>query len=685
MLYFLIIQAILHLSISSPETRRIVHIGEDGTAVYASTARILGHAEVDEELLEEKNRQEQLDVLILLSFQPGDKISRSRASIEKETRREIADSQIQLIQKIVSLGGNIRNRFHSLNALSATIPSEALDDLSSLEEIASIHKDHSSSFDLHVSAQSIFAPSFWDAGITGSSFDLGLVDGPVDITHPRLSSHNIIIQPGTPLPAELPAPVNYHGTYVAGIMASTHSQYKGIAFGCDKIYSGFGGTITGGNGDEGAALAAFDWILSQEDAAEVINLSKSYGVANTDDNAITRFCDAIVSQKMTTIVKSAGNNSCGNTTIGYPGNAWNVLVVGAMDDRGTATRSDDRIADFSSSGPTASGRKKPDLCAPGFNITSLTINGGITSLSGTSAAAPHVSGAVLLLYEEGHHSPLSVRATLINTADSWDNTNDCITANDFQASAPGWNKSYGWGYLNLANARAHANDYFLGELSPRGKAGDFKLYRGFMQNGDKITMTWNRRVGYNGAVYPNAWYSLSDLNLALYNENNNQLLAEDLDPDDNVHQASPTIAQEVVVRCYSWSDYFDGDADSEEFALATGTGFVESAGPRLSIQLFQQEIPSLQNFRRFLVIGLIRNLGDLSAHENLLSLNLPSGTSLLSGSSAQNLGVLLPGDLRATNWIIQSPRTRRPLRIQAINHSLSYGVAFQGRGEITLH
>src|SRR6185503_20699958 len=115
-----------------------------------------------------------------------------------------------------------------------------------------------------------------------------------------------------------------------------------------------------------------------------------------------------------------------------PGNTPSVLTVGAINTKGTARRSDDIMATYSSRGPTAlDGVLKPDLVAPGNRIVAASADGdylattyperitsgrGNTSyieLSGTSMAAAVVSGAAALLLEARPElTPAQVKAAL---------------------------------------------------------------------------------------------------------------------------------------------------------------------------------------------------------------------------------------------------------------------------------
>lgn len=124
-------------------------------------------------------------------------------------------------------------------------------------------------------------------------------------------------------------------------------------------------------------------------------------------------------------------------TLTVPGTATTVITVGASgrDDLGSAA--------FSSVGPTRDGREKPELSAPGDAIRAAAAGTarGVVALGGTSMAAPHVSGAVALLFSRerraGRAPPnaAQVRATLIATATGMNGT---------------WNAERGYGVLDVS-------------------------------------------------------------------------------------------------------------------------------------------------------------------------------------------------------------------------------------------
>jgi serine protease AprX len=128
------------------------------------------------------------------------------------------------------------------------------------------------------------------------------------------------------------------------------------------------------------------------------------------------------------VVVSAGNRGGGN--LFPPANDPFVITVGATDDKGTWTRTDDTLASFSAYG-VAEGVAKPDVVAPGRFIiapmaaAAILVKDGRAKyveqdyykMSGTSMSAPIVAGAAAILLEkEPNLTPDQVKFRLKNTA-----------------------------------------------------------------------------------------------------------------------------------------------------------------------------------------------------------------------------------------------------------------------------
>ncbi len=229
-----------------------------------------------------------------------------------------------------------------------------------------------------------------------------------------------------------------HGTVVATIIGGDGSDSSGKYIGVAPMVNIINVKVSNDNGSARMTdvVAGLQWVLQNKSTynIRVVNLSlnsseyESYNVDPLDAAVEILWFNGIV------VVVSAGNN--GEAKLYPPANDPFVITVGAVDDRGTGSISDDAIANFSAYGKTESGVLKPDLVAPGKNIIARLVNQNMglaaahpankvgTSyfkMSGTSVAAPIVSGAVaLLLQDEPGLTPDQVKYRLMSTANkSW--------------------------------------------------------------------------------------------------------------------------------------------------------------------------------------------------------------------------------------------------------------------------
>ncbi len=264
---------------------------------------------------------------------------------------------------------------------------------------------------LDTSVPIIGAPQAWQAGFTGRGVKIAIVDTGVDADHPALAGRVILRYDAT---GEGFADTNGHGTHVAGIAAGADSRYRGVAPEASLLAAKVMGSF--GSGSTSWAMAGVEWAVAQ--GAQVINLSLGSDGACDGTDPLARTCDAATERGIVVCVASGNAGPLGGT-VGSPGCARKVITIGASTDG-------DKIADFSSRGPTSDGRTKPDILFPGHNIISAKARGTrmgnpvgdlFTEASGTSMACPHASGAAALILQASPGlSPDQVKELLMGAA-----------------------------------------------------------------------------------------------------------------------------------------------------------------------------------------------------------------------------------------------------------------------------
>lgn len=209
---------------------------------------------------------------------------------------------------------------------------------------------------------------------------------------------------------------NKHGTHVAGII-SANGTIRGIA--PDSELYALKACDRNGACDQSSILASLQWAIDNNMDIASISISGAItdeSISNTGKYTMSEAVDTAVNSGLIVAV-AAGNAGPGTSTIGYPGDSLKAITVGALNDAGTISEADDSVATYSTRGPSAFGRFDPEIIAPGSSITSTVLNNGTESISGTSMATPHVTGAIALLLEHNSsYSPMQVRALLLNSA-----------------------------------------------------------------------------------------------------------------------------------------------------------------------------------------------------------------------------------------------------------------------------
>ncbi len=616
-------------------------------------------------------------------------------SKRREMRREILDRTIPqvdkvqkpLLAKIIAKGGSVRYSSKIYNAIVADVPISFLEDFAEEEDVYFIYPDNSFTASLDISTRSMGANiSWWSNNLNGYAMDAAIIDTGIAMNHPDLSvddkgvfhrkAYGTYGYDDNPLRQD---DLLGHGTHVAGIVASTDTNYRGVGFGIDKLINakaGWRGTDNKGHMFMSDGMEAIDWsIYGVADDADVISFS--FNGPPNQYAVFEHFLDAISYSLDIPVVVSAGNGGPNPHTVGEPANAFNIIAVGEIFENDTPDRADDVIDSSSGRGPSYDERIKPDISAPGTDIMSTNnkweTEEKFISMSGTSMAAPHITGAVLLIldYMNTRWQPEAIKALLLNTAED--------------KGSAGPDNSYGYGYVDMSNAYLHRDDVFNGTVNNFPDGNVEKFYRGTVSQGDRATLVWNRHILYNG-IGPYDPYSdmyASDLNLYMYNETNGFQISSSMSGVNNIEQViSSANHSSTILKVEPYGTYPSG-ITSEEYALATEDGFIEVTPPILNVNVSAEASANATN--NFDLEVNVTNNGGISAHNVSVNITLPSGFSIVSGTNPLSLGSINNGSSNTASWVLRArvnTSSSYTLNVSAI--SLSYDESFSVSGNNTI-
>lgn len=247
--------------------------------------------------------------------------------------------------------------------------------------------------------------SFHRNGITGKGINTAVLDTGI-APHRDLISNIIYFHDVVNFKLS-PYDDNSHGTHVSGIIGSSGiSSKKYIGIAPDSGIIGVKVLDKSGHGNPETIIKGIEWILKNKEKynIKIVNISIGTRVYSCSDesSSLVQAVDHMWDSGLTVLV-SAGNNGPDYHTITTPGISRKVITVGSCQWNNTKSR--DSRALFSGKGPTLCNIMKPDIVAPGDNITSCGTNNTYTTKSGTSMSTPVVSGAAALLYS--HYSGIS--------------------------------------------------------------------------------------------------------------------------------------------------------------------------------------------------------------------------------------------------------------------------------------
>jgi serine protease AprX len=429
--------------------------------------------------------------------------------------------------RIRNRGGQAGRKLGILKARAARVPNALLKELADDSKVKRVHLDREASGEMARTSAAVGAlTARLSYGYSGAGVGVAVIDSGITAWHDDLGA-SATSKTGQRVTAFVDFVNNRtskyddwgHGTHVAGIIAGSGYQSYGARAGIAPRANivALKALDSDGRGRISNIIAALDWVVTNRARynIRVVNMSLGAGVYesyHTDPLTLAakRAVDAGI-----VVVAAAGNMGKGLNglpqygAISAPANAPWVLTVGASSTEGTVERRDDKLALYSSRGPTMIDfAAKPDLVAPGTGTVSLAVSnslfyltkpsflvsglrGGLLgsllsmpylTLSGTSMATPVVAGTVALMMEANPNlTPNMVKAILQFTAEvnrDYDhlsqgagflNTLGAVRLSRYFASAEkgdrypdmrGWSKHILWGNRRVSG----------GVLAPNGTA-----------------------------------------------------------------------------------------------------------------------------------------------------------------------------------------------------------------------
>ena len=173
---------------------------------------------------------------------------------------------------------------------------------------------------------------------------------------------------------------NGHGTHCAGTVAAIDNEVGVVGVAAGATVVAVKVLDRRGSGAYSGIIAGIDYVASAASAGDAVNMSLGGGVYQAIDDAVYA-----ASQKGINFALASGNEqSDANYSSPARVNGPNIFTISAMDNN-------DNWAYFSNYG-----NPPVDYCEPGVNIYSTKKGGGYTTMSGTSMAAPHMCGILLM-------------------------------------------------------------------------------------------------------------------------------------------------------------------------------------------------------------------------------------------------------------------------------------------------
>lgn len=259
----------------------------------------------------------------------------------------------------------------------------------------------------------------------GKGIEVAVIDTGIDLNHPDLKA-NILGGKNCVAGQKTYEDQNGHGTHVAGTIAALNNTQGVVGVAPEAKLWSVRVLDRNGNGTWSSVICGIDFVTSQASHIKVANMSLGGAGTNgtcASDALHKAICNSVAAG--VTYIVAAGNEN-GDVKNSVPAAFPEVLAVSALADSngaacggGAATSygADDTFASFSNFASLSADSARI-IGAPGVSILSTWKGGGYATISGTSMAAPHVSGAAALYIKTNPSStPLQVRTALLGAAE----------------------------------------------------------------------------------------------------------------------------------------------------------------------------------------------------------------------------------------------------------------------------
>ncbi len=365
-----------------------------------------------------EQRYKKLSPMLVLSQAVPEPGERFRLIIEVRRKTE------RVMALVESNQGAVEHELKLVPSLVVELPFEAIHELAKSHYVTKIWRDLPIRALLDVAIPAVGGNKLHQLGLTGKDVVAAVLDTGI-FPHPDLikPTNRIIAWNDFVNNKKSAYDDNGHGTHVAGILAGngylSSGRFQGIAPEAKLV--GVKVLDSNGSGRISTVLKGIEWCLSQMGPLKIRVINFSMGTTAQESYQEDPLCRAVrlVWEKGIVVCTAAGNQGPKAETIDSPGISPFTITVGNSDDRQTVTPQDDKLNPTSSRGPSIDKLVKPDLVAPGTEITSIWSNGGYKTQTGTSMATPVVTGAAALILQKWpNYKPAQVKRMLLsNTID----------------------------------------------------------------------------------------------------------------------------------------------------------------------------------------------------------------------------------------------------------------------------